>query len=36
MRDQEVLEALPDTLPNRGITTRDFFITMHASGVMRE
>ena len=29
-------EALPGTLPERGIITRGLFITMPASGVMRE
>jgi hypothetical protein len=33
MQDREGLEALPDTLAERGIT---FFITMVASGVMCE
>jgi hypothetical protein len=35
-QDREGPEALPDTLPERGITTEAFFITMPASGVMFE
>ena len=33
---REGSEALPDTLPKRGIITKGLFITMLASGVMRE
>jgi hypothetical protein len=36
MRDQKGPEALSGTLPERGITAEGFFITMPASGVMRE
>jgi hypothetical protein len=35
-RDREGLEALPGTLPERGIATGGFFIVMLASGAMSE
>jgi hypothetical protein len=35
-RDREDPKALPGTLPEKGITTEAFFITMPASGVMCE
>jgi hypothetical protein len=35
-RDREGPEALPDALPERGITTGAFFIAMLASGAMSE